>query len=98
MKAGRLILSCAAAAALCFSINTAPAKTAGCPCSPCKCAPCTCGGSGSKGSSGGGKHHGDHHRSHDGGSSVGVGVDVDLNTIGHPNREAEPFAQGGGGK
>ena len=69
-----------------------------CPCHPCKCSPCTCGGGGSK-SSGGGKHHGDHHgHDHGGGASVGVGVDVDLSSVGHRTREADPFATGGNDK
>src|SRR5437868_4468591 len=69
-----------------------------CPCHPCKCSPCTCGGMGSK--SGGGKHHGDHHHGHDhgGGASVGVGADVDLSSVGHRTREADPFANGGNDK
>src|SRR4029077_18331266 len=96
MKTRAVILSLVIAGALLFSISNTPAKTASCPCSPCKCSPCTCGGGGSKSSSGG-KHHGDH-RGHDGGSSVGVGVDVDLSTIGHRNREADPFAAGGSDK
>src|SRR5256885_8167454 len=86
-----LIVSGAIAAAFCVSVPSAPAKTAGCPCSPCKCSPCTCGGGGK--SSSGGKHH-----DHGGGASVGVGVDVDLSGVGHRTREADPFAAGGGDK
>src|SRR6266513_1137974 len=85
------ILSGAIAVAFCVSVPSAPAKTAGCPCSPCKCSPCTCGGGKS------GKHHGKEH-GHDHGSSFGVGGTVDLGGIGHRSREADPFAAGGGDK
>lgn len=103
MKTRGLLLASAIAGTLCISPPSAFTKTAGCPCSPCKCAPCTCGGGGKSSSGGGGKHadhhggdhHGDHH-GHDGGSSVGVGVSVDLSGVGHRTREADPFATGGG--
>ncbi len=88
------ILSGAIAVAFCVSVPSAPAKTAGCPCSPCKCSPCTCGGGGGGKS---GKHHGKEH-GHDHGSSFGVGGTVDLGGIGHRSREADPFAAGGGDK
>ena len=85
------------AASLAFA-GGAFAKTAGCPCSPCKCSPCTCGGGGgSKGGGGGGKHHDDHHGDHHGhhdhgsGSSVDVGVSVDLGTVGQREKEPDPF-------
>jgi hypothetical protein len=94
MKTRGLVLSFAITAGLCLSIANALAKTASCPCSPCKCSPCTCGGGGK---SGGGKHHGKEHR-RDHGSSVGVGVDVDLSGVGHRNAEPDPFAVGGGEK
>jgi hypothetical protein len=82
MKTRGLLLVSAITGVLCFSIQGAFAKTAGCPCSPCKCSPCTCGGK-SSGSGGGGKHadhHGDHHSHHGGG--LGVGGTIDLNELG----------------
>ena len=102
MKTRALLLTLAIGAALAFS-----SSAFACPCHPCKCSPCTCGGMGSKsGGGGGGKHHeggdhhGDHHghHGHDGGSSVGVGVSVDLSGVGQRTREADPFATGGNDK
>jgi len=39
-------------------------------------------------------HHGDHH-GHGGGSSVGVGISVDLSGVGQRHVENDPFATGG---
>jgi hypothetical protein len=88
MKTRGLLLALAITGVLCFSIQGAFAKTAGCPCSPCKCSPCTCGGKSSSSGGGGGKHadhhggdhHGDHHSHHGGG--LGVGGTIDLNELG----------------
>jgi hypothetical protein len=91
MKTRVIVASFLAANALLFSISSAVAKTASCPCSPCKCSPCTCGGGGSKG----GKHH---DKEHGHGSSVSVGGTVDLSGIGHRTAEPDPFATGGGDK
>ena len=92
-----LIASLVIVGALSLSIPAVLAKPAGCPCSPCKCSPCTCGGSSSK--SGGPKHHDkEHGHDHHGGSSVGVGGNVDLSRFGHRDVEANPFPVGGGEK
>ena len=91
MKTRAAVFLLVGSVAIIFSSNA----SAACPCHPCKCSPCTCGGS-SGGSKGGGKHHGKGH-DHGGGSSVGVGVSVDLSGVGHRTREADPFAVGGGG-
>src|SRR5437879_3097794 len=84
---------------LLISVGSAVAKTASCPCSPCKCSPCTCGGSKGPSKGGGGKHHDkEHGHDHHDGSSVGVGVNVDLGGVGHRTREGDHFASGGGEK
>ena len=83
---------------LIFTAN-AVGKTASCPCSPCKCSPCTCGAGGPSSKGGGGKHHDkEHGHDHHGGSSVGVGANVDLGGVGQRKTEPDPFAAGGGEK
>jgi len=94
MKARFLVVSFLVVGGLFFAIPAAQAKTASCPCSPCKCSPCTCGGSKGASKGGGGKHH-DKEHGHSG-SSAGVGVNVDLGTVGHRQAEPDPFTAGGG--
>ncbi len=104
MKPHAFICSLAIAAIGFILTGNAFAKPAGCPCNPCKCGVCHCGGGGGGGGGGekqahkkeGGKKEGDKHHhgrgNHEGGSSVGVGFDVDLGGVGHRTREPDPFA------
>lgn len=86
----RAFVAIAASALILFS-GQAFAKPAGCPCNPCKCGACNCGGGGGGGKKGDKHHH--HDKDH---ARVGVGVNVDLGTVGHRSREADPFAVSGG--